>query len=176
VLHGKWCIDRFETPENAIFYHGLDWGFSVDPNVWVRCYIEGNTLYIDRAVYSYKADYEELIKRMEKEDWDTWKAWKTYADSARPEGVHYLRKSGINVYSVGGKTSIEAGIEYLRTFERIVIHERCREIAHEAQNWKYKIDPKTGDVTPIVVDKYNHGWDAIRYALIQLTKRGIINE
>jgi len=175
VLHGKWVIDRFEAPSDVVFYHGLDFGFSVDPNVWCRCYVVGNTLYIDQAEYSYHADYEDMSNKMENLPWKTWKTWRTYADSARPEGVSYLRKKGYNVWSVGGKPSIESRIEYLRSFDKIVIHERCKELIEEASNWKYKLDPKTGDVTPIVVDKYNHGWDAVVYAIVVLIKKGVVN-
>jgi phage terminase large subunit len=168
ILSGKWFVDNFKTPDNVVFYHGLDFGFSIDPNVWSRCFIIGRDLYIDKAEYSYKTDYEELIKRMEKLPWKTWKTWKTYADSARPEGAYYLHKKGYEVSSVGGKSSIEAGIEFLRSFDKIIIHESLKELINEAKNWKYKIDPRTGDITPIIIDKHNHGWDSIRYALKKL--------
>ena len=35
----------------------------------------------------------------------------------------------------------------------------------EARLYSYKIDRLTSDVLPIVVDKWNHGWDAVRYGL-----------
>lgn len=38
----NWRIEAFETPRNAIFYTGADWGFSVDPATLVRCFEQIN--------------------------------------------------------------------------------------------------------------------------------------
>ena len=170
VFNGKFAVDRFEAPEDVEFYHGLDWG-TTDPNAWVRCYIQGDALYVDYACFVRANDYEELAERIVSK-LPTCKDWKTYADSARPEGINYMRKKGFNVWSVGGKTSIEAGVTFLRSFRKIYIHERNAELIKEFTNYKYKLDSRTGDVTPVIVDKYNHGIDAIRYALHPLVKRG----
>ena len=43
----NWRVEEFETPADARFYFGADWGFAVDPTVLVRCFIEGRTLYVD---------------------------------------------------------------------------------------------------------------------------------
>ena len=53
----------------------------------------------------------------------------------------------------------------LRSFDEIVIHPSCTNTAEEARLWSYKIDRLSGDVLPQLVDKHNHHWDAIRYAL-----------
>lgn len=41
----------------------------------------------------------------------------------------------------------------------------------EARLYCYKIDKRTGDVTPNIVDDFNHRWDAVRYALQPLIKK-----
>ena len=71
------------------------------------------------------------------------------------------------------KSSIEDGITYLRRFDEIVIHERCKHMADEAKFYSYKVDKLTGDVLPVVVDAWNHCWDSIRYALEPLIKGGV---
>ena len=72
-----------------------------------------------------------------------------------------------------GQGCVEDGIAYLRSFEQIVIHERCRHMADEARLYRYKVDPKTDDVLPQIEDKNNHCWDALRYALNKyITRRG----
>ena len=53
----------------------------------------------------------------------------------------------------------------LKGFKRIVIHERCTHMQAEARRYSYKVDKHTGDVLPIIVDAWNHGWDAVRYSL-----------
>ena len=35
----------------------------------------------------------------------------------------------------------------------------------EARLYSYKTDRMTGEVLPVVVDKHNHLWDAVRYSL-----------
>ena len=35
----------------------------------------------------------------------------------------------------------------------------------EANLYSYKVDAKTNQVLPVVVDKHNHCWDAVRYGL-----------
>jgi phage terminase large subunit len=59
--------------------------------------------------------------------------------------------------------SIEDGIAWLRAHD-IVIHSRCKHLIDEFNRYSYKTDKITGDILPIIVDKYNHGIDALRYA------------
>jgi phage terminase large subunit len=50
--------------------------------------------------------------------------------------------------------------------------------AREARLYRYKTDPKAVDekgqplVLPIIVDKHNHTWDAVRYSLDGYIQRG----
>jgi phage terminase large subunit len=60
---------------------------------------------------------------------------------------------------------VEDGIAYLRGFEQIIIHERCKHTAEEAKLYSYKTDRITGDVLPVILDKWNHAIDALRYSL-----------
>jgi len=63
------------------------------------------------------------------------------------------------------KGSVEDGVTHLKGFEEIIIHERCKHTADEFRHYSYKVDKKTGDILPIIVDKFNHCIDAIRYGL-----------
>jgi hypothetical protein len=62
------------------------------------------------------------------------------------------------------------GIAHLRSYRQIIIHPRCVHFAQEAKLYSYKIDPRSGDVLPIIVDKHNHLIDSARYALDPLIK------
>ncbi|MFW6202131.1 MAG: PBSX family phage terminase large subunit, partial [Gemmatimonadota bacterium] len=62
------------------------------------------------------------------------------------------------------------GVAHLRSYEEIVIHERCEYAQQEARLYSYKVDRRTGDVLPDIVDRHNHIWDAVRYALAPLIK------
>jgi phage terminase large subunit len=67
--------------------------------------------------------------------------------------------------------SVEDGVAYLRAFDQIVIHSRCTHAAEEARLWSYKVDRQSGDVLPELVDKNNHIWDAVRYALAPMIRQ-----
>jgi hypothetical protein len=54
---------------------------------------------------------------------------------------------------------------HLKGFKRIIVHERCSRVAQEFRLYKYKVDPRTEDVLPVIIDQHNHGIDALRYAL-----------
>ena len=44
------------------------------------------------------------------------------------------------------------------------MHRRCEHLIRELSLYKYKKDPKTDEILPILEDKNNHCIDALRYA------------
>jgi len=170
VFSGVWSIAPVpEPPEGTVFYHGTDWGFACDPTTLVRCWLEQKKLYIDRALFAYRVETQHLpdmFKRV-----NTAKSWPIVADSARPETISHMRRNGFpNMRkSKKGKGSVIEGIEFLRNFD-IIIDPRCKELIDEFALYCYKIDKKTGLILPEIVDKNNHGIDAIRYAVEPLMR------
>lgn len=179
VFKGKFEVRPFETPRDARFYYGADWGFSRDPSVLVRCFILQDTLYIDQEAYGVQVDIDDLARKPGEpgrsmfDEVPESRRWPIYADSARPETISYVAQRGFNVMPADKWTgSIEDGVAYLRSFRRIVIHERCRHTAHEFASYSYKVDPRTEEILPRIVDKDNHCIDALRYALSRLIRGG----
>jgi len=165
VFHGKWRTAVFETPDDATFYLGADWGFAQDPTTLIRCYIVGDALYVDREAYGVGVEIDDTAALFEAAVPDV-NRWTITADSARPELISHLRNRGFNIRSAKkGKGSIESGVEFLRSFREIVVHERCKHTADELKHYSYKVDKRTGDVLPIIVDSHNHMIDALRYAV-----------
>jgi phage terminase large subunit len=169
IFAGKVRVAQFEPPDDTRFFHGADWGFAQDPSVIVRSWIEGRNLYIDHADYGYGVEMQELSQLFDRVP--TARTWPIHADEARPETIAYMRREGYIIDGAEkGKGSVEDGIEWLRSFDEIVIHERCTNFIDEARLYSYKVDQRTGEILPIVVDAYNHGWDALRYAYYLLIK------
>ncbi len=170
VFKGKFTVTSFETPEDAVFYHGADWGFAKDPTTGIRCYISDNNLYIDKEVYGLAVEVDnlpEMFRRIE-----TFEKWPSIGDSARPELISYLKNRGFNIKrSRKGKGSIEAGVERIRSFDKIFIHEKCVNTIYEFKNYSYKQDKLTGNILPVILDLDNHMIDALRYAIEDLTFR-----
>lgn len=177
IFDGKWIIEDFEPREDWDGpYHGVDWGFSVDPTTLVRVWIHEETLYIEAEAYGVKVDLglptSQLFERVHLA-----RGHILRADNARPESVSLMSKGGEgwdgwNIVSAPKwKGSVEDGIEFIRKFKQIVIHSRCGYAGREARLYSYKVDRLTGDVMPAIEDKHNHIWDAVRYALSPLIRQ-----
>jgi phage terminase large subunit len=168
VFGGRFKVESFDTPNNARFYHGCDWGFANDPTTLIRCFVDNGTLYIDQEAWGVGVEIDQTPQLFDSVD--TARRWPIKADCARPETISYMRRQGFNVTAAKKwQGSIEDGIEFIKTFD-IVIHPRCRHIIDEFNRYSYKVDKRTGDILPVIVDAYNHGIDALRYSLDGLIK------
>lgn len=164
IFRGKYVIENFETPKNADFHFGADWGFANDPTTIVRSFIVGNDLYIDMCAGKVGCDLEDTPSLFNEVQGSS--IYPIYADSARPETISFMRSKHYNVIAAEKwNGSVEDGIQYLRSFSCIHIHERCKAVAEEFDLYQYKVDKQTGEVLRIPVDKFNHYIDAIRYSL-----------
>ena len=77
-----------------------------------------------------------------------------------------MRNAGFHIDGVKkGKGSVEEGVAFIRSFDEVIIHERCKHTADEFKLYSYKRDRLTGDILPVLEDKHNHCVDAVRYAL-----------
>lgn len=166
------CVVQEFTPGEGWHgpYFGADWGFANDPSVLVKCWVHAGDLYIEYDVGEPQMNndataecFRQVPGAAEHQLW---------ADSARPETINELRRRGLKVQAAPKwDGSVKDGIAHLRTYQRIVIHPRCRRVQEEAKLYRYKVDELSGDVLPVPVDKHNHTWDAIRYALGRLIRR-----
>ncbi len=173
VLAGKWREDVFEpSPHWDGPYFGADWGFSQDPTVLVKCWIGDGRLWLEDEVARVGVgmdDIAPMFREVPGSDRHTIRA-----DNARPETISHVRgKGGMRIEAAPKWSgSVEDGVEYLRKFEEIVIHERCRGAIEEARLWRYKTDRLTGDPLPKLQPGNDHRWDAVRYALSPLIRVG----
>ena len=168
IFAGRFRVEEFDTPPDARFYHGADWGFATDPSCLVRCFIKDRTIYIDREAWGVGVDLDETPALFD--IIETARKWPIKADNARPETISFMRRRGFNISAAKKwQGSIEDGIEFLKSYD-IVIHPRCRHTIDEFNHYSYKVDKQTGEVLPIVVDSFNHIIDATRYALADLMR------
>lgn len=171
VLAGKWRIDEFEPePDWAGPYYGADWGFAHNPTTLIRCWIVGDRLLIEHETGGAQWDNDETARR-----WAAVPGARSHlirADAARPETIREMCRRGYRVTAAEKwPGSVEDGIQFLRSFQEIIIHARCRQTQEEARLWRYKTDRLTGDPLPRLQDGHEHYWDAIRYALAPLIRR-----
>lgn len=173
IFAGKTTVMEFEPePHWQGPYFGADWGFAVDPSVLIRLWIADNRLYVEyeeSGIGLSMDDIGRMFRRVPESE-DYW----IRADSARPETINEMNNRGFQVR--GAKKwegSVKDGIEHLRSYDQIILHPRCKLIQREARLYQFKTDARTGDVLPMPLDKHNHTWDAIRYALAPLIQHPI---
>lgn len=189
IFRGLFEIAECDMPEHERPFFGLDFGFATDPTACLRFWVEDHggpgkdILNIDHEAFGYGVeidDHKALIAggRSNKNPEMVYPGipgatdWPIMADSSRPETISFLRGQGLNVRPAKKwEGCVEDGVAYLKSYKKIRIHPRCKHMLQEARLYSYKVDKRTGDVLPVIEDKHNHGWDAIRYGHGRLITR-----
>lgn len=154
---------------------GLDFGFAQDPLACISFFIiqdgKHQDLYIERECYDTGIELDEMKTRIVTNVPEA-AEWPIKADNSRPETISHLNRSGVSCSGAEKwEGCVKDGIAHIRKFRRIYIHPRCTKTATEARLYSYKVDKNQVDdkgqpqVLPIIVDKHNHAWDAIRYGM-----------
>ncbi len=167
----NWRVEAFDTPADAGFLLGADWGFARDPTVLLRCFAVGRALFVDHEAYRVGCEIDRtpaLFDTVPESRRAT-----IIADSARPETISYMQRHGFgNIRpATKGTGSVEDGVEFLKAHD-ILVHPRCRHLADELALYSYRTDAKTGEILSALEDRGNHCIDALRYAVEGLRRGG----
>lgn len=144
---------------------GIDFGYAADPFVYVVCHFDQKhkRLYIFDEIYK-RGLSNERAAQMIKDKGHYRQA--IVADNAEPKSIAEMRRYGLNIRGAAkGRDSVEFGIKWLQSLERIIIDPvRCPAAADEFLHYELEPDGNDGfrDGYP---DKNNHAIDAVRYAL-----------
>lgn len=172
VFKGRFVVepipeDLWKKSDRLFF--GADFGFARDPSTLVRSFIFDNKLFIDHEAYGVGVEIDELPQLYRSVPGAD--QWPIKGDSARPETISYLRRHGYNIDGAEKwPDSIEEGINFIKSFDKVVIDPRCKHTADEFRLYSYKTDRLTDEVLPVVLDKNNHTIDALRYSLCDYIK------
>jgi phage terminase large subunit len=181
---------------NNRFFFGADWGFNPDPCVLIRCFItddeRGRILWIDQEIYEVELQLKNIAPKFA--EMQEAVDWKIKADSSRPDIIDMLKRAGFNIegapktwtmksekgfaakrtreqtQKASEQTYIKAGIDYMLDFDKIIIHERCKNTIVEFGLYSKKIDKISKEILPLLEDANNHCIDSIRYALSEYIK------
>ena len=139
----------------------------------MRCWIHDERLYVEMEAGRPGLELDDTVPYL-KQRIPGIEKYVTRADSARPESISHLKRHGMPKAEAAPKWSgsVEDGIQFIRSFKKVYIHPDCPYAQREARMYSYKVDRLTGDITTTIVDAENHVWDAVRYALAPLIKRG----
>ena len=158
-------ITNEEINNMDYFYYGIDFGYTIDPFVWIKVAYNAKmkTLYIIDEIYGVQITNSkavELIKAKTKNQ----EIYITADTEVR--AISDLNERGLRV----GKTSkyngsVNYGIKWLQDLEKIVIdNKRTPNAYREFINYEYEVD-RYGNFLNNYPDKNNHTIDAVRYAL-----------
>jgi len=142
--------------------NGLDFGYSADPNAFIRCHYDGQAkkIYVFSGWHQNKLTNPQIAGRIKPEIGSE----ALFCDSAEPKSIQELRDNGIDARPVKkGPDSLLYSIKWLQKHE-IIVDEALQGMVNELNTWQWKKD-KNGMALPIPEDKNNHYIDGTRYAL-----------
>jgi phage terminase large subunit len=161
LVFEKW--DQIDEMPDINRRLGMDFGYTNDPTTLIDVRIDKDNLFLDELIYRTNLTNPEIVSTMKqsgvKPGYD-----EIIADSAEPKSIEEIYRAGFNVRpSVKGPDSIRAGIDRIKQYN-IHITKRSTNLIKEFRNYTWVTD-KEGKPTNKPIDGFNHGIDAIRYAL-----------
>ena len=169
IFAGRWEVQEFDRERFEKRYQGLDFGFAMDPTAAVQMAVDGDILYICREAGKIGLDIDKTAEYVNSKI-PGWEKLESQGDSSRPETISYLQRHGMPRVKAVKKWpgSLQDGIDFLKSFRKIIIHPDCIGTISELTYYSYKVDRVTGEILSEVVDSHNHYIDAIRYGLNDL--------
>lgn len=175
-----------EINELQYIYAGVDFGFSVDPAVFMRVAYDSkhDTVYLIDEIYKKHLSNNELADAIKAKGYEytgqyekagNFGGYEVYkekqvivCDSAEPKSINDLRNGGLKCIACQKYPgSVIYGVKWLQN-RRIVIDPARTPNAHrEFIGYEY-MTTKDGEFLADVPDKDNHCIDAVRYALDRL--------
>ena len=173
LIYTNWKEESFdymqilkEKPYRAAIF-GTDFGYTNDYTTLICAVIDD----VDKKIWIYDEHFE---KHMTNDDiYNMYQEHgvvgeRIVCDSSEPKSIEELRRLGCKrvVGAVKGKDSIMNGIQLIQQYE-IIVHPSCTMIQEELKNYTFVKDKQTNEYINKPIDKYNHGLDAFRYAVMQ---------
>lgn len=147
-------------------YHGLDFGYSVDPAAYIKMHYDKTRkrLFLFGEIYALRLGNTKLAAMIRK--LNPLNRLIT-ADSEEPRAIAALNELGLRVMGAKkGPGSVDFGVEFLadEVNEIIIDPKRCPNAAREFTGYELERD-KNGNFKGGYPDKDNHSIDAVRYGL-----------
>lgn len=164
VIFRNWIVKDLSSMRSSFdkIYNGMDFGYSNDPNAFVRVHVDNakKEIYVLDEIYQAKMLLNETISavkaKMPRSEFVTC----DYSDELI---IDEMCRNGINATpAVKGPNSVNAGILWLQGY-KIIIDTKCQHFKNEIQTYHW-LEDKYGNTLNKPVDKDNHLMDALRYA------------
>lgn len=161
--HFKTYDDILSIGEEDNYAYGLDFGYN-HPTALVKCvFVDDDTIgkgvYINEEIYKSKLTISDLITEMNEIGIDKRKP--IYCDSARPEIIEELRRSGYTRAQLSNK-NVKGGIDKVKS-QPIHIHTLSFNLLKEYKRYSWKVENERILEEPVKID--DDGMDAMRYCI-----------
>lgn len=138
--------------------YGLDFGFS-HPTALIQVKYVGNRVYVKEIMYQSGLTSTDMIRKFGEMGID--RSVSMYCDSARPEIIEELRRSGYNKAMAANK-NVKPGIDRIKSLE-VFIHHESINIWKEYRNYNWRV--VKDNITEEPVKLNDDALDAMRYAI-----------
>lgn len=158
-------MSKVEQIHTRLRYDGIDFGFSVSYNAFIRCAVDvqQNILYCYEEFYNKDLINSELVECVKSKV--DGKYHSIIGDNARPELIEEMKRKNIRITATKkGAGSILEGIQKIKSFSKVIVSSNCPECYKSLKDWTYKKD-KNDVVIETKFTYDSHFSDAIRYAL-----------
>lgn len=175
----SYTVEEFNYKEilkqpNTMAIFGLDFGY-INDNSALVCGIVDN---LNMKLYLYDEFFRKGMLNNEIAQMIKDKGYSKeviIADSAERKSIDELKKLGITRIKPArkGHGSIMNGVQRINQYE-LIVHPSCSNIQDELDNYSYQKDKVTGEYINKPIDSWNHGLDALRYAIQSVKKKAKI--
>lgn len=157
VIFTNWKVGSFRLTERSCY--GQDFGYADDPATLVHVSMDDNTIYVKELWRGSGLSSDSIAGKNRKYAGNGL----IIADSSDPRLIKEIKSKGVNIRAVkqkNAKGALLSGITLLQDFD-IVVDPKSTELVKEFNNYAWK-NPG------VPIDSFNHGIDAIRYAVSKL--------
>ena len=158
-------VDEMPDPAGFVESWGLDFGFTHDPTTLIRCLIHTGRreIYADELLWQTGMTNPEIAAALKglgiRRSGVT-----VYADAAEPKSIAEVSGYGLNVKASDKSIKVHEQLQTLRGW-KIYVTRRSVHLLDEGRKYLYK-QRSDGTYTPEPIDFFNHGCDALRYAVV----------
>lgn len=164
-IYKDWLFIEEIPHEARLVRYGLDFGYTNDPTSLIAVYEYNRGYILDEIIYQKGMSNKQIADTIKNSQQAL-----VIADSAEPKSIDEIRSYGINIIaSEKGADSVKNGISFVQE-QRISVTKRSLNLIKEYRNY-FWIKDKNGKVINEPNEGFDHGLDAVRYAIVSLRNK-----
>ena len=159
-------VDQLPEPDGYKESWGMDFGFSHDPTAVIRCLVHTGRreIYADEILWQTGMTNPDIARALKGSGISRSVGGPTvWADAAEPKSIAEVAAYGLDVRACDKRVAVREQLQALRAWT-IHVTRRSVHLLDEGRKYLYKQRPD-GSYTNEPIDFFNHGIDALRYAV-----------